>query len=607
MGKGKRNGLRRDEEKLQSPDKNLNKQKTGKKKSKSDIWIAVACIAFAVIIAGVLIGTVLSENGVFLRAKTAVEAEEVEVNGAMMSFFLNDYILNWYNAYSMYVSYGLFSLDMTKDFREQPFGGANDALLGTFDDVSTWFDYFFHCAYEGDSQMGTLGVKQYITYANAAKKAGLSLDDQDKAEIEEILTGLDATLDASGVKYSDWYGKGVKKSDARKCYELIFLAEKFVEKKTEELKAELDKDTELVSITKYIEDNKSAFYTADYLTYKIEISGKGKTDKEFNDTVALTKIEAEKLQAANTPEEFIQLIKDYEASVKGETAEELTPEEIESEIEKNEKELSYPAETGDELADWMFDEEREKEDATFFEETKTVTEKETEKETEEETETTSDTEASSDTETGSDVASAEEESEETPVNDKEYQVYTVNVYFVTRTSHLDDSKTMDYAFLASNDEDAIKEVLLDFKTGELTSERFVELAQKKYDAIHGSEEHEHSDDELFEFNAIEKGVPGFNTEYAVLNAWLKDEARTDKELSEIFKVTVENKDYYAVVFFENYNVEKWEADGYNGVLNERFEAWYEAESAKVVVHFDAIDDLETIKMYSGTASDGHIH
>ncbi len=603
MGKGKRNSLRRDEEKVINPSKSSEKQNRAKK-SKTDRIVAIACIFFAVLIAAVLILNVVSDNGVFLRAKTAVSAGEVEVDATMMSFFLNDYILNWYNQYASvgYLSY--LSVDMSRDLRTQPYGtGYETMFLGSFEDVGTWFDYFFKGAYEGDTSMNTLGVKQYVTYANAALKAGMELDAEDEAEIKEIMKSLDDMLSESRVSYSDRYGKGVKRGDVRNCYEIIFLADKFVQAKNDELRAELDKDSD-DAIHAFVEENKSAFYSADYISYEIKINSKNyKTDALYDAAVDLAKTSAEAIAAAKTPAEFVSLVEAYEGKSTetesetgtetgtetetgtGTEAETLSPEEeLESKIEKMEESIAYETETDNELAQWIFSEGAKENDVKVIEETETETEKATEAKDTAETE------------------SGEEETEEKKV----YDVYTVTVYMITEASHKDTSATYDYAYLASNDKAEIEKFLTSFKAGELNTDKFVELAQAQYEAVHGAEDHVHSDEEMFEFNGVEKGIPGFNSNYDVLNVWLKDENRKANDISEIFEVTVEGKTYYAVVYFQAPNVEKWEADAYNGVLNERFEAWLTEESKAVVINQDVIDQLGTIMMYT-TTDDGHDH
>lgn len=593
MGKGKRNSLQREQDRVNNSEKLLERQQKETKKSKTDKGVAIACIVFAVLIAATLVFTVLGESGVFIRATDAVAGETVEVDAAMMSFFINDSIMNFYNNNYSYLAY--YSLDLSRDLRTQTYGkGYETMFLGEFD--GTWYDYFLSTVMDE--------VEMYVTYAEAAKAAGLTLSDEDKDEIDHILDDIKETLKASNASYSDWYGKGVKKSDIRNCYELIFLASNFAEHKQAELEAALDADDS--ALHTYVDENKGSFYTADYLSYEISLTSKNfKNDEMFDTACQAAKAAAEKIAAAKTPAEFVALVEEFEGVDEKETGtgtekETLSPEEeLESKIEDLKDTISY--ETGNELGNWIFVEGAQPDDVKVIEETGTETEKATEAKTEAKTEET--------TEAGSE-AESESGSTEADTAAKTYNTYTVTVYYVTKASSIDKSLTKDFAYLATNDKEALEAVIAEFKAGEMTKEKFNEIAQAKYDSIHNNEEHEHSDDELFEFNAVEKTPDGmFNSNYKVMNDWLDSGKLENNSLSEIFEVVVEEKTYYAVVFFEKYNVEAWYASAYSMTVSDQFEKWYEAEleSKPLKINEKAIYDINTVTFTATTTSDGHDH
>jgi hypothetical protein len=175
----------------------------------------------------------------------------------------------------------------------------------------TWYDYF----------LGTVKteVTYYVTLAEAAKNVkdkDLSLDDEDKAAIDDIIKNIDASLKENGVKYSDWYGKGVTKKDVRKCYELIYLATNFAEYMQEKYELELDEDTDNKIVNKYVEDNKKDFYTADVIKYVISVArNKYATDALYDAAVLQAKEAAEKIAGANGIDEFFSLIEEYESEL----------------------------------------------------------------------------------------------------------------------------------------------------------------------------------------------------------------------------------------------------------------------------------------------------
>ena len=207
-------------------------------KTKKDKAVAVACIVFAVLIVAVFAVTAMNEGGLFIRMTKNVSGETITVDGAMMSFFMNDSIVNFYNNYYVYVAYGLISLDLTQDLRSQTISASDASYTGATSGM-TWYDYF----------LGTVKdeVTYYVTLAEAAKNVkdkDLSLDKEDLAAIDDIIKDIDKSLKENGVSYSDWYGKGVNKKDVRKCYELIYLATNFAEYMQEKYELELDEDTE---------------------------------------------------------------------------------------------------------------------------------------------------------------------------------------------------------------------------------------------------------------------------------------------------------------------------------------------------------------------------
>ncbi len=581
-----------------------NKRNQNNKKT-SDKVIAAVCVVFALLIAAVLVLNVLGEAGVFIRHQNVAERGDVVVDAAMLSFFYNDHLLNWYNQYYAYMGY--CSIDLSGDLRTQQFGGGIDTyLFGQYE--GTWYDYFLDSVKDE--------INMYVTYAVAAKAAGLSISDEDKAEIDGIIKDLKESLKEAGASFSDWYGKGVKEKDVRRCYELIYLASKFNDHKLAELESALEADDEPVYT--FREENKGDFYTAKYLSYKISLSSKNfAKDELYDNAVAAAKAAAEKIAEAKTPAQFVELVEEYEASKKTETetkketetgtgteTETLSPEEeLESKIEKLEGSINY--ETDDELGKWIFEESASVNDSKVIEETGTETVKVTEKETEEETESGSE-------------SGTESKSDSKKETTKTYDTYKVTVYLLTQTPSLDMSLTKDMAFLVTDSKDIATAFAESFKSGEMTRDRFEELASAKYDELFANHEHSEEEDHVdpvFSYDNVEKAQDNyFAAAYDKINQWLDTGKLEKNTLSDVIEIKIEGKTdaedqtYYALVFFESYNVKAWYANAYDGVLNKQFEDWYEAElkNNPVVYDEEALYDINTLKMYP-TSSDGHDH
>ena len=611
----------------------MGKQKTMAKKSKFDKLIAVAVVALAVIIVLTLAASVMSEMGLFLKVQTAASAGEVSVDGAMMSFYLNDYIMNWYNTYGSYASYGYISLDITSDLRKQQFapkGSYDSMFLGEF--KGTWYDYFM------SSVKPT--VERTVIYANNAKKANLSLDAEDKAEIEEILKGIDTNLNSLGISYSDWYGNGVTKNVVRRCYELSYLAAKYEEKMIEDYEAQAESNTG--DIIEYRENNKSNFYTADCLTYTISKTSKGMTEEEFDSWKESVRVIANGIAAAKTPEEFVSLVEKYESESKEKETTETTSttattsttsttsatetESTEAEStdawDKYETEIKYETETGtnadNRLNDFLFGKEEtdsdgtvvetvkpaDKYDGTIIEEEGTVTEKVTTGTGTVTTESTESTESetSSETETGT-------TSSNSGVNS--YDSYKVTVYFVMEPMHFDTELTHNFSYLISKDKAAIEKFIENFNNNETKDiDAFIEVAGKTHEEMHADGK-EHSNDEMFEYDIIEKSAAGaFTANYAKLNKWIEDEKRENNTLSEIIELTITSTDstgkvttstQYGVIFFKDHSGEGWYESAKSGLVNQWIDEWYANEQKTNGVKFtDAINQIDTAKPFLAT-------
>ena len=610
------------------------KQKNNQKKSRTDKLVAIAVIALVAVIVLTLAVSVMSELGVFIRLQNAVEVGDVQINGAMMSFFMNDYIMNWYTENAAYAAY--FSIDLTSDLRNQKYGQTGyyeTSFLGSFE--GTWYDYFM-------TQVKS-EVETFVIYANAADKQGIGLNDEDYEEIDEIMENIDKTLKSYGVSYSEWFGKGVTKRDVRRCYELKYKAANFAEDFQNKLESEV-KDEEIVN---YRDENKELYYTADCLTYTITSNSKGMTAEEFKASKEFAKEAADAIAKATSPEQFLEFVESYEISLKekqesqaatatGDKTESVTESKTESATESNTEStetkdpyeeykevIKYETETGtnadNKLNDFLFGNEEtgsdkieaaEKNDAIVIEEEGTVTEKVTTaaKPTTPKEELTTAGEADSDgTETATET---ETETKSTTPGIKTYDSYSVTVYFVFEPSHYDTEKTHSFSYLVTDDKDVLSKFVEKFgANGTMSMDAFVEVANAYYEEIHASEDHEHSDDEMFAFDKIEKQAANyFTANYKSLNEWVEDAARTDKTLSDIIEITIKEtnsttkeettKTHYAVLFFEGHDGETWYESAKSGAVNEKVEAWYEQQLIENPVNYgDIVNNIDTAKPF----------
>lgn len=607
MGKGSRNSQKRAQDKVLNSEKYLEQEKKQTKKSRTDKVIAVVCVVFALLIAAVLVLNVMSESGVFMRANAVIESANVKVDETMMSFFLNDYIMGWMNEYSIYVQYGLLSLDMTRSYHNQYLTSQDASYLGSQYVGYTWYDYFLSVVQKD--------VEKYVVYAEAAKAAGVTLDAEDYETVDEAMEVYNDSLSASNAGYSDWYGKGVKEKDVRRCQELMVLAQKYSDQLREEFEAALEEDD--APVFTYRDDNKSAFYTAEVLTYDISLTSKGFTsDADYDNKVKEAKAAADKIANAKSPEEFVSLVDEYEATVESETLPDIKPEteeetlspeeELESKLEEYKEVIPYnyndETETGtdteaeiDEVDEWLFNDENPAKvgDVKVVEETGTKTETVKEDETVEESETGS-------------------ESEGEKSNTVTYDTYTVTVYYVVKANGLDESLTKDYAYLISNNKEAFDAFVESIKAeSALDREKFKEIADEAYEALHDSHDHDEEGfvEPIFGAENVDKAADEyFLADYDAMNKYLDAGDLKENTLSDVITMEIKDETYYAIVFFEGYNDMVWYAQAYEGVVSENYTEWYESHKKEYALKFndDALSDLNTI-MWSTGSSDGHDH
>ena len=571
MGKGNRNKLQRAQQ-VSDVDKYLTSSQ--KKKNNNDTKkgkiIAVVCIVLAIAVVLSIVCTVLDQTGVFGQIEGAVNRNteimalqngHFTINKMMMNIFFNEQIMTWYGQYGSYASY--FGLDFSKDLRDQTYSKATADKPAV-----SWYDYFLE---QTKSQ-----AQMYLVYANAAYDMGLELDAEDRENIDAAIASIDASVEAYGLEYSDFYGEGVKKDDILEYYEIIYYANKYSEVMTEKYKEELEKDTENKAIIEFREDNKESFYTADVLKYQIKVDSKGMTDVEYDNAVKEAKQRADKIAAAANADEFFKLILEDVESQKTENqgpsvnvtekpsegaTEKPTEAPTEPSMDKYKDTIEYTTDGG-KLEDWLFGIE---------EETSTV-----EKDPAENGDTF--VEEATETYTEKATSSATEQ--------KKYKKYTVTAYCVYESMHFDTDLTRNLGYFISTDKATAEEILKKFKEGTMSAETLDKLGKEAADAL--------PDDSKISIGhaAPEQVSPGYfknsDSAFAKIDEWLEDKDRKPGQVSDIFTLeslssssssssSATKTTYYAICYFEDFDDAVWHVQATNGVVNEMFETWYQGE------------------------------
>ena len=229
-------------------------------------WLLTTLVIIVVVaVLATCVGTFVASSGVAMRLSTAVTLDDYKVNGNMMSYFFQTTYMDFVNNYSSYMSY--LSLDQYTSLKEQQFnpaGSYDSAFLGEFE--GTWFDYFM--TQTKDS------VKNLLIYCSEADRLGITLSDEDQAEIDASIDTLLINIRSSyGAGLSDAtcianvYGKGVSKADVRKAMELSALASKAAQQISDDIEGAITDER----INSEYDSNKRDYTLVDYFTYSFDV------------------------------------------------------------------------------------------------------------------------------------------------------------------------------------------------------------------------------------------------------------------------------------------------------------------------------------------------
>ena len=307
------------------------KNKNSKGSSGIPNWLLSTLVILVVVaVLATCIATWVASSGVTMRWSTAMSLDDYKVDGNMMAYFYQTTYMNFMNNYSSYLSY--LSFDQYTDPRDQEFnpeGSYDSAFLQASDDVETWFDYFM--VQTKDS------VKNLLIYCAEADKLGITLSDEDQAEIDTSMETLLINIRSSyGAGLSDAtcianvYGNGVSKGDVRKAMELSALASKAAQQISDDIEESITDDR----INSTYNDNKLDYDLVDYFSYSFDVYyddvvaekyGDDKKADDLNDEekaavlalykekIAAAHASAKELATKTTLDEFKKWIIDYSA------------------------------------------------------------------------------------------------------------------------------------------------------------------------------------------------------------------------------------------------------------------------------------------------------
>ncbi|MBQ2715835.1 MAG: peptidylprolyl isomerase [Clostridia bacterium] len=522
----------------------------------------ITTIAVSLLLVGCILLSVIVNTGIVLRTRTAAKTDNFSVSGTVMSYLI------YSQAQQMVALYQQYGIDYT----------LADVLNSSFDSMA-------------ESTLDQ--VKQMLVLCEYAKANGIELSAEDNEAIDAYMASIDEAAASNFYSTASYiklmYGNGVNASDIRKSLELNYLSNAAYEALEAKLEAEITED----AINKYVEENVDLFYMADYLTYTYtaELIEEGaeatveETQAYEAEKAAMAAL-AEKLAAVKSADEFKSTAADHivltvcaekfdelyekEALTDAPAADVLAADKdallalVRKSLTEDDVKFEKSADNAynnalSEIFDELCDEAQTAYDAIVKEDSLHY-----------------DPEAEADTITELDTWLFDETTkvgDTKTITSEGDKKSTYSVYFMTATSHLDESATKDVAHILVSfddyktgttitDEEKAKakaeadKILADYLAGEKTQAAFEKLGEEK----------------TADSNVVYEGVSKGDMVEEFEN-WIFDEARTVGETG-----IVETTYGYHVMYFIGDGKLAWENTAHSGVLNDLFTEWVETNA-----------------------------
>ncbi|MCQ2430798.1 MAG: hypothetical protein MJ192_10770 [Clostridia bacterium] len=217
----------------------------------------ILLIALLVIAVVVVIVSALKSLGVFGRLNTAVSSDNYSISENSLCLYKYQTAQQEYYTMWLYDAYG-----MTQYGLQQTYGDVNTFINAMIYNTTVSNPHTFD--EDAYSQ-----AESILTYCEAAREAGIKLEDEDKASVDEYIDNLKAMADANGVKMkqylTSWVGSGVSVKDCRKALELNVLASKYAEILNKDMTAAVTDE----EVEKYRSENMGTFYSTKFTSYSL--------------------------------------------------------------------------------------------------------------------------------------------------------------------------------------------------------------------------------------------------------------------------------------------------------------------------------------------------
>jgi parvulin-like peptidyl-prolyl isomerase len=287
----------------------------------------------------VLIAVLVLNSTLFYTGVPALTIGDKQYTVADFNYYYyTAYHTTYQNLYQFYGESIVQFLDTRRPLKDQ-----------MYDDTRTWADYF--------EEIALNNMQETTLLCEAAKKAGLTLTEEDIENIDKTMEGIKNNYSAYGYAslasfFAGAYGKGVNEKNFRQNLENDYLANLYVQdmlKKMEFSEKELND---------YYNERKDQY---DLLTFRrYYVSGSADEDKGIDSETAMAnaKETAEAIAVAKSEQEFNDLVYKYAPDDRKDSYADG-----EATLYKN----TSPSNLIEEHAEWLLDEARAEGDTTVIE------------------------------------------------------------------------------------------------------------------------------------------------------------------------------------------------------------------------------------------------
>lgn len=322
---------------------------SAKKARRNKLWRNVAIAAGAVALVAVVLVSYFTST-TYYRQKTAVEVGNHGISVAAFNYYYQNAYQNTYNAVKeTYGDYASLLIDTSKPLDEQQYS-----------ETQTWQDYL--------TETTLSNLTDIYAFYDAAMANGYTLDDDAKADLEEIVASVAAAAKNANYSLDNYlgalYGKGVNEKLYRELLTIVSIATEY----SADIEAGFTFTDEETAA--YYQENRNEIDSVTARVYPISYETPDEDAEDTDDAEdaeekdVVTYEDAMELangvfDAAETEQEFI----DYVASI--------VPEDSKSKYEDGSailyNGLSYSSFKNTDLSDWLFDDARVSGDITVIE------------------------------------------------------------------------------------------------------------------------------------------------------------------------------------------------------------------------------------------------